>query len=50
MTIEELATIATDNENFSHEGNVVIKDREGNVYEPANCYYEEEAQRLVIQE
>lgn len=49
MTIEELSTIATDDENFSREGNVVVVTKEGNVCEPSNCRYDITAQRLVIE-
>lgn len=49
MTIEELSMIATDEENFSRDGNVVIKTSEGDVYEPKGCHYDKEAQRLVIE-
>jgi len=49
MTIEDLSIVATDNENFSRRGNVVIITPEGDVYEPKGARYEETTERLLIE-
>lgn len=49
MTIEDLATVATDNESFSKDGEVLIQDKEGSFYVPTGCRYDEQEKRLVIE-
>lgn len=49
MTIEELSIVATDQENFSHDGEVLLQDKEGNFYIPSGCRYDTDTKKLVIE-
>jgi hypothetical protein len=47
MTIEDLSIIATDQENFSHEGQVVVTDNE-KIFEVVSAHYDANSKHLVI--
>ncbi len=47
MTIEELANEATDTENFSHDGNVVVFTG-GETHPVKGAWYDAEKKELVI--
>lgn len=49
MTIEELSQVATDNENFSREGTVAVRDKSGQVLEVRSASYNLATKQLILE-